>query len=1007
MTQYSTTPRWNLRAANWETYTDEMEINTRDTDITTLTDIMLSTAVKHVPTTKPQIPHAKAVPWWNKDCEYATLTRNRERHRHERYKTQQTLESLRRAQARCHKVIRQAKADSWSEHVNQFNRFTPLTKIWNLTKTFTNNKQTLNKALLINHNNNTISDPQQITNLLADHYHNKSAQLPSTIPLTYRKAPRNEYDNIFTMSELNDAIANSGNTSTGPDKIHYAFIRHLGPTARTHLLNAFNKSFTTNTYPQSWFHAHIISIPKQNKDHTNLDNFRPISLTSCIHKTFERMVKNRLQHYITKFNHISPIHSGFLPGRNTTDNLTKLTADIQLGLANKQCTTALFLDIKNAYDTVNTTQLLQHIHKIGIRGHLGAYLSHYLTRRTFQTKYLTYISETKHPTTGLMQGSILSPLLFVLALNSQIKRPPPNTNIAIYADDIAIWCTKQYHNSTLVHLQGAVNTIQNRLETLNLKLSPHKTQCITFGKYDTTNTRPLQINNIDIPFSETAKFLGITFDKQLTFRQHIMDITSRAQKRMNVLRALSGTTWGGDRKTLTLLYQAIIRPILEYGAIIFENAAPTHLKKMDTLQNQALRTVTGALRTTPISALHVYNNTQPLHARRTEALFRYFHRIQLIPKHPCIKVIKQKAQPKFTSSRRSRRKTTMGGRLKQLGRIYNITLPQQDPRPHLPKHWTDTTPKTHYLFTKQKSTVTEVEAQQLFLQFIRSNHIRHTIFTDGSKHEHNTGAATVIYSLNTPPEVNFQARLPNNTSIYTAELFAIYRAYLTIQQTNTTHNLIATDSKSAITALQSRPTKPTHPLIHHILQTHFELETDQQPTLLWIPGHCGIPGNNRADRAANEAAFLPIILPIPLAPSDFKTTIRQQIDEYQQECWSDTRTALRNIHPTIRPWTNNNFGNRTEEKIMTRLRTGHTRITHNYIIDKRPPPNCATCKTRLTIRHILLDCAKYETQRGPLKAFCTYHRQPFNLTTLLGDYSPDAAQHVLDFIHHTDLTGEI
>ena len=1003
-----TTPRWDLNRADWDSYTTDMELKARDTDIQTLTDIIIHTATDHIPQTKPQTLHQKAVPWWNPECQHATHERNRAQHRYERHRTQDTLHEYKRAKARVRKVIKQAKKDSWDKHINTFNRFTPLNTIWKLAKSFTTNRQTLNQARTITHNNTTITDPQQITDTFAEHYHNQATQLPSTIPLQDTEDIHNSpYNAPLTLLELNDAIKQGGNTSTGPDNIHYTFLKHLGPIARTHLLNSYNRCWNTNSYPGAWFHAHIIPIPEQNKDHTSLQNYRPISLTSCIHKTFERIIKQRLLHFTTARNIIAPIHSGFIPNRSTTDNLIRLTSDIRHAFLHRQTTAALFLDIKNAYDTLNTATLQTYLHKIGLRGHFAAYLSHYLTRRTFQVKHLRHLSHTKYPTTGLMQGSILSPLLFVLALNSQIQNTPAPTKIAIYADDIAIWTTHQHTNNALVHIQNTVNTLQTKLNKLNLHIAPQKTQCILFGtRVNTTNIRPLQINNTDIPFSSTAKFLGITLDSSLTFRQHIHDIATRSSKRMNILRALTTTEWGGDRATLTKLYCAIIRPIMEYASIIFENAAPTHLHKLDVIQNKALRTITAAYRTSPITALHTYNNTPPLRYRRTQHMLRYFHRIQHVHNHPATTLINARAGPRDALANRSRQKTTVEARIHQLLREFGITLPKTRPRPQLPPHWLDNAPKTHYLITQPKHTHTDTEIQQLFQEYLHTHNAKHIFYTDGSKHNTHTAAAAILHT-GQQHVIAFKARLPDHTSIYTAELHAIYTAYLTIQHNRLTKNIIATDSKSAVRALSYIPTAPTHPIIHLILHIHSQLQPESKPELIWIPGHSGINGNERADREANSAINLNEILKISLSSSDFDATIRNRLDNYYEDIWTNTGTALRDIHPTLKPWTTNNLDCRQHERLITRLRIGHTILTHDYIMYKRPPPTCNTCNTRLTVGHILLRCRQYDTERTELTDFCTRHDIPFTKKTLLGDDYPDILTPLIHFLHTTRLSAAL
>ena len=1004
-TDHTTQSRWNLKHAAWDAYTTDMEqTNFKVTDLEKFSSSLLACAQQHVPRTTPHTQKQKAVPWWNTDCDTAIKQRKRALNRHKRYNTQQTQDTYKRAKAHCRKTILQAKREAWQEHISQFNRFTPLSKIWSLTKAFTNNKQSLIESLAITHNNTTITDPQAITDIFATHYLSRSSALPNPIPLNITDTQSQETFNApITLQELNNAIKQSGNTSVGPDNIHYSFLKHLGPTAKQALLDSFNTAYTTHTYPDTWFHAHIIPIPKPNKDTTLPENYRPISLTSCIHKTFERIIKDRLLHHITTRKVLSHIHSGFLPGRSTTDNLIRLTADIQNGFADRSCTTALFLDIKHAYDTLNISSLLTYLQHIGLTGHIIAYLNHYLTTRTFQVKHLTHLSQTQYPSTGLMQGSVLSPVLFVLALNSQLQDTYKPVQVATYADDIALWTTHRHVESALAHLQKALNTIIPKLTSLNLELSPHKTQCIVFGRYNLTNTTTLTLNNTHIPFADTAKFLGITFDKHFTFKQHITDITGRALKRTNILRALTGTQWGGDRATLTTLYTSLIRPILEYGSITFENAAPTHLKKLDRVQNQCLRTITGAFPTSPTLALHVYNNTTPLHYRRTQTLFRYFFRIQHIPNHPCTPLIKKKAQRKYTAPSRSRLKVTVGGRLSQLAQQYNITLPTTRPAPPLPPYWEDSAPTTHFLIDQPKHTITDTEIHQHFTQFIHHHKPDHIIYTDGSKHEHRTAAAAVLTSPQSPPTTTFRARLPDNTSIYTAELYAIYTAYLTIQEKNLTKTIIATDSKASLEAINHTTIKPTHPIIHIILELHNELDTQYQPMLLWLPGHCGIPGNTLADKEANSAIHHPRIHHIPMSTKDYFPTLNTQLTSHFQEEWHNTHTALKQIHPTIELWPSTNLNCRLHEKSLTRLRIGHTFITHGYILQNKPKPTCTHCNTPLTVSHILLTCSLYQQERAPLTHYCAQHNIQLTLPNVLGDEYPDIVSLILEFIHTTGL----
>ena len=106
--------------------------------------------------------------------------------------------------------------------------------------------------------------------------------------------------NLFSLSELKDALSKAHDSSPGPDDIHYQFLKHLPDTSLSFFLKTFNDIWETGNVPKSWKEATIIPIPKPGKDNTNPNNYRPIALTSCICKTLERMINERLVWYLEK-----------------------------------------------------------------------------------------------------------------------------------------------------------------------------------------------------------------------------------------------------------------------------------------------------------------------------------------------------------------------------------------------------------------------------------------------------------------------------------------------------------------------------------------------------------------------------------------------------------------------------------------------------------------------------------------------------------------------------------
>ena len=378
---HNTTPlnrekRYNLKRADWKGFTDEIEnTNIPEPTVDDITNLMIQTANNHIPQTRTYHHKPKAAPWWNYNCKRAITFRNTAKRRYEREKTQENLLIYQKAKARCRKLIKEAKRTSFQEITNQFNRFTPLSKIWQTVRAFKNNKTPSRKAIIITHNDTSYSSPEDISLQFANHYLSLSSQCDSpTTPILDDSNDDNtqSYNLPLSLQELENALSRTGNTAPGPDQIHYHLFKNLGKKGKQTLLKALNSAFLTHSYPQSWFHAHIIPIPKPSKDTSKLESYRPISLTNTIHKIFERIIKERLLYIIQKENLIIPEQCGFLPGRNTLDNLVQITSDIKLALSSKSTVAALFLDLKNAYDTLNIQPLLDFL-KQKISGHILPY----------------------------------------------------------------------------------------------------------------------------------------------------------------------------------------------------------------------------------------------------------------------------------------------------------------------------------------------------------------------------------------------------------------------------------------------------------------------------------------------------------------------------------------------------------------------------------------------------------------------------------------------------------
>jgi hypothetical protein len=172
-------------------------------------------------------------------------------------------------------------------------------------------------------------------------------------------------------------------------------------------------------------------------------------------------------------------------------------------------------------------------------------------------------------------------------------------------------------NSIERKLQLTLNKLEKWCAENGFKFSPTKTVCVHFTRSRKLHPEPsLTLNGNLIPVVKEAKFLGVVFDRKLSFLPHIKYVKDRCLKALNLLKVVSKTDWGGDRKVLLRLFRSLIRSKLDYGCVVYGSARKSYLRILDPILNQGLRLALGAFRTTPVESLLAEANVCPLQLRR-------------------------------------------------------------------------------------------------------------------------------------------------------------------------------------------------------------------------------------------------------------------------------------------------------------------------------------------------------------------------------------------------------
>ena len=435
----------------------------------------------------------------------------------------------------------------------------------------------------------------------------------------------------FSMEELKESIKSlKSNKAAGDDEITNTFLKNLPDFKMTELLSLINKSWRNSKLPNTWKNALVTPIPKPGKDLTDPTSYRPISLLSCVGKVAEKMVNSRLTWFLEKEHKYSPTQSGFRPGKSTEDPLVKIEHKIRSTLVNRKISVAVFFDLKSAFDTISHEHILYKLAKAGVTGNMLCWIEAFLQERTFQVLIGNSKSEKRVIKRGVPQGSCLSPTLF----NMIMSDIPHSTlsEIEEYADDIATIITGDNIDQVIETAQECINTLETWARTCCLNFTSAKTKCMCFTKKkikDRLEEPELQIkiNGENIEWVKSCKYLGITLDAPtLTWSKHFEELAREGMQRINIMRAISGTSWGANRELLISFYQSYIRSKLTYGAAATSSACQTRKNTLEKIQNAALRVALGARKTSPIAALQSEANLPPLKDHLNTLCMHYYHR---------------------------------------------------------------------------------------------------------------------------------------------------------------------------------------------------------------------------------------------------------------------------------------------------------------------------------------------------------------------------------------------
>jgi ribonuclease HI len=948
---------WNLYkerlAASQEDFVIERMENSDDLDIAA---DKLNAAIHKAYEDSCPATYLKAnrnVPWWSRKLEKM----RKEARRLEN--VENGREEFKAALTAYNKEIRRSKRRSWrrlSEEVKDTPAAARLRKI--LSKDHSNGIGTLRKA----DGSRTSDQKETLETLMKTHFpesHTVDANPTNgEEPIRFdddKGAAWRKSKKIFTRTKVKWAINKfKPYKSPGPDQISPIFLQKGIGTILPTLVQLFRTSYTLGYLPVAWRRVRVVFIPKAGRrDAEQPKSYRPISLTSFLLKTMERIIDLHIRLNYLNGQPLHPKQFAFQTGRSTVSALHHLVKKIENAVRNKETALATFIDVEGAFDNTGYDSIRAAAERRHIEPETVEWIIEMLECRIVMAQ-LGEEGMAIRTTRGCPQGGVLSPLLWSLVIDELLTNLEDRGYEVIgFADDLVIIVRGKDDSLLSDRIQSALNYATNWCRNSNLNINPKKTVVVPFTRRHKHSLRRPVVDGVAIEFSAETKYLGVILDRKLLWNSQIVRIKERATNALMACKGMIGQRWGLKPSMMQWLYTVVVRPMLTYASFVWWQKADQKnaRKELQKVQRLACLLTTGAMRSAPNTALEVMLDLPPL---------------------PDM-VKKEAAQTAF---RMLKDYVPNAGDMQGHMKIY-------EDFPEIMELHTisDVMPIRYDFDSPFEVIIPERNAWEGNDPGVETGAA--VFYTDGSRKDGSVGIGAY------GPSLRHYEALGTTPTIFQAEMYAIMicaKKCLSRGDIHGRHIYIMSDSQAALKALRAHTF--VSKLVSECLDILKGLSTKCELTLMWVPGHTGIEGNEIADELANKGAESHFIGPEPFFGYNgdkLRTKLLEWLEVRKRThfetlplnslsrrflSYSKKRSAL--ILATTK----------TEMKTLTGILTGHCGLKyHMHRIGKCQEDLCRLCMEESeTAQHILCECAA--TARIRLKYFGNGFPDPSDIRRL-------------------------
>ena len=423
-------------------------------------------------------------------------------------------------------------------------------------------------------------------NLLNEYFASVFTNEPhGNIPILETRTEKEMEYNIISDDEIALLLKNmDGNKSPSPDGYHPCFIKELADFIIEPIGIIFRNSMESGTIPSQWKEARVSAIYKKGNKKL-AGNYRPVSITSVLCRILEKLIRNQIVEYMQSENLLSDLQFGFIKGRSTSLQLLNIMNDWTCAIENSNSSDCIYLDYQKAFDTVPHKRLISKLYAYNIDEKIINWIKYYLSERKQYVEINGQKSEWQKVTSGIPQGSVLGPLLFLIYINDL---PDGITStIYMYADDTKLYREIKSPDDHQI-LQNDLSKLCTWSKKWLLKFHPKKCSCLTIGKKLESPSYSYDLSSHIIEQVKSIKDIGVTMDSELSFDEHINIKIDTANKIVGIIRRSYRYL---NCESFLPLYKCLVRSHFDYAVSVWDPYKVKHITDIEDVQRRATKLI--------------------------------------------------------------------------------------------------------------------------------------------------------------------------------------------------------------------------------------------------------------------------------------------------------------------------------------------------------------------------------------------------------------------------------